>query len=39
MFIDVNYQVSKEVLKIGKTQTPDVMPGKEIGEDWKTLTW
>ena len=39
LFIDVNYQVSKEVLKIGKTQTPDVMPGKEIGEGWKTLTW
>ena len=39
LFIDVNYQVSKEVLKIGKTQTPDVMPGIEIGERWKTLTW
>lgn len=39
LFIDVNYQVSKEVLKIGKTQTPDVMPGIEIGEGWKTLTW
>ena len=39
LFIDVNYQVSKEVLKIGKTQTPDVMPGLEIGEGWKTLTW
>ncbi len=38
-FMDVNYQVSKEVLKIGKTQTPDVMPGIEIGEGWKTLTW
>ena len=39
MFIDVNYQVSKEVLKIGKTQTPDVLPGRDIGEGWKTLTW
>ena len=39
LFIDVNYQVSKEVLKIGKTQTPEVMPGIEIGERWKTLTW
>ncbi len=39
LFIDVNYQVSKEVLKIGKTQTPEVMPGIEIGEGWKTLTW
>ena len=39
LFIDVNYQVSKEVLKIGKTQTPEVMPGTEIGEGWKTLTW
>lgn len=39
LFIDVNYQVSKEVLKIGKTQTPEVMPGIEIGEGWKTLKW
>lgn len=39
LFTDVNYQVSKEALKIGKTQTPDVMPGLEIGEGWKTLTW
>ena len=39
LFTDVNYQVSKEVLKIGKTQTPDVMPGNEIGEKWKSLTW
>jgi len=39
LFIDVNYQVSKEVLKIGKTQTPDVMPGSEIGDKWKSLTW
>jgi hypothetical protein len=39
LFIDVNYQVSKEVLKIGKSQTPDVMPGLEIGEQWKSLTW
>lgn len=39
LFIDVNYQVSKEVLKIGKTQTPDVLPGSEIGDKWKSLTW
>jgi hypothetical protein len=39
LFIDVNYQVSKEVLKIGKTQTPDVLPGSEIGDKWKALTW
>jgi hypothetical protein len=39
LFIDVNYQVSKEVLKIGKIQTPDIMPGIEVGEGWKTLTW
>jgi hypothetical protein len=39
LYIDVNYQVSKEVLKIGKSQTPDVMPGLEIGEQWKSLTW
>jgi hypothetical protein len=39
LFTDVNYQVSKEVLKIGKTQTPDVLPGEEIGEKWKTQTW
>ncbi|WP_396165972.1 caspase family protein [Flavobacterium sp.] len=39
LFIDVNYQVSKEVLKIGKTQTPDVLPGTEIGDKWKSLTW
>ena len=39
LFTDVNYYVSKEVLKIGKTQTPEVMPGIEIGERWKTLTW
>ena len=39
LFIDVNYQVSKEVLKIGKSQTPDVIPGLEIGEQWKSLTW
>jgi hypothetical protein len=39
LFIDVNYQVSKEVLKIGKSQTPDVLPGLELGEKWKTITW
>ena len=36
---EINYQVSKEVLKIGKTQTPVVLPGLEIGEKWKTLKW
>lgn len=39
LFIEVNYQVSKEALKIGKTQTPDVLPGIELGDKWKTLTW
>ena len=35
----VKYNVSKEVIKINKTQTPDVMPSAVIGENWKTLTW
>jgi len=35
----VKYNVSKEVIKINKTQTPNVMPSDIIGENWKTLTW
>lgn len=35
----IKYNVSKEVNKINKTQTPDVMPSAIIGENWKTLTW
>ena len=35
----IKYNVSKEVIKINKTQTPDVMPSAIIGENWKTLTW
>lgn len=35
----IKYNVSKEVIKINKTQTPDVMPSSIIGETWKTLTW
>ncbi len=35
----IKYNVSKEVIKINKTQTPDVMPSNVIGENWKTLTW
>ena len=38
-FDQVKYNVSKEVIKINKTQTPDVMPSAIIGENWKTLTW
>ena len=39
LFEDVNYKVSKEVLKIGKSQNPEVIPGLEIGEAWKQLKW
>ena len=40
IYIDlVKYNVSKEVIKINKTQTPYVMPSAIIGENWKTLTW
>jgi len=39
IFEDVNYKVSKEVLKIGKTQTPEVLYGSGIGEGWKILRW
>jgi uncharacterized caspase-like protein len=35
----IKYNVSKEVIKINKTQTPDVMPSPIITENWKTLTW
>jgi len=35
----VKYSVSKEVIKINKTQTSNVMPSDIIGENWKTLTW
>ena len=35
----IKYNVSKEVIKINKTQTPDVMPSPIINENWKTLTW
>ena len=35
----IKYNVSKEVIKINKTQTPDVIPSPIIGENWKTLTW
>jgi hypothetical protein len=33
----VKYNVSKEVIIINKSQTPDVMPSAIIGENWKTL--
>lgn len=35
----IKYNVSKEVIKINKTQTPDVIPSSIISENWKTLTW
>ena len=38
-FEDVKLKVSLEVNKINKKQTPDVIPGIIIGENWKTLTW
>ena len=38
-FEQVKYNVSKEVNKINKKQTPDVMSSPIIGENWKTLTW
>jgi hypothetical protein len=38
-FEDVKYKVSKEVIKINKTQTPDVIPSSKMAENWKTLTW
>lgn len=39
LFMDINYQVSKEVLKIGKTQTPDFIPGVDLGDNWRKNTW
>jgi hypothetical protein len=38
-FEDVKYKVSKEVIKISKTQTPDVIPSIKMAENWKALTW
>jgi hypothetical protein len=39
LFEDVRYKVSKEVLKIGKSQNPELIPGNQIGETWKLLKW
>ena len=39
LITNVNYQVSKEALKTGKIQTPVVMPGIEVNDNWKTFKW
>ena len=39
LITNINYQVSKEALKTGKIQTPVVMPGIEVNDNWKTFKW
>jgi hypothetical protein len=38
-FDDVKYRVGKEVIKINKTQTPDIIIGSKIENTWKSLSW
>ena len=36
---EVSQNVAREAARIGKNQTPNVLPGAEIGEGWKILGW
>ena len=36
---EVSQNVAREAARVGKNQTPNVLPGAEIGEGWKILGW
>jgi hypothetical protein len=36
---EVSQNVAREAARAGKNQTPNVLPGAEIGEGWKNLGW
>lgn len=36
---EVQQNVAREAARVGKNQTPNVLPGAEIGEGWKILGW
>lgn len=36
---EVSQNVAREAARVGKNQTPNVLPGAEIGEGWKMLGW
>ena len=36
---EVSQNVAREAARVGKNQTPNVLPGAEIGEGWKNLGW
>lgn len=36
---EVSQNVAREAARVGKNQTPNVLPGAEIGDGWKVLGW
>ena len=36
---EVSQNVAREAARVGKNQTPNVLPGSEIGDGWKILGW
>ena len=36
---EVSQNVAREAARVSKNQTPNVLPGAEIGEGWKMLGW
>jgi hypothetical protein len=36
---EVSQNVAREAARVSKNQTPNVLPGAEIGEGWKILGW
>ena len=36
---EVSQNVAREAARVGKNQTPNVLPGAEIGDGWKILGW
>ena len=36
---EVSQNVAREAARVGKNQTPNVLPGVEIGDGWKDLGW
>ena len=39
IFTEVAQNVAREAARVGKNQTPNVLPGSEIGEGWRVLGW
>jgi len=36
---EVSQNVAREAARVGKNQTPNVLPGAEIGDGWRVLGW